>query len=148
MPSTYSLKPPSRAAIVVNQIHQFFMSFPIVCFTLVLLTDLAYWQTSFLMWHNFSAWLLFAGLVGGAVGLATGLMGVLFWSRLYDWRYWVGVLLVLSLGIVNSFIHAGDGWTAIVPTGMAISAVTVLAILVTVWLGRLRLSSAEVAYHA
>jgi uncharacterized membrane protein len=143
MPSTYSPKPPSRAAIVVNQIHQFFMSFPIVCFTLVLLTDIAYWQTSFLMWHNFSAWLLFAGLVGGAVGLATGLVGVLFWSRLYDWPYWVGVLLVL-----NSFIHAGDGWTAIVPTGMAISAVTVLAILVTVWLGRPRLSSAEVAYHA
>ena len=37
---------------------------------------------------------------------------------------------------LNSLVHAGDGWTAIVPYGLALSAVNVILIFVTAWLGR------------
>jgi uncharacterized membrane protein len=45
-------------------------------------------------------------------------------------------LIVLVLAIANSFVHAGDGWTAVVPNGLILSAVTFLFVLVTLWLGR------------
>ena len=41
----------------------FLMTAAGTCFALTVLTDIAYWQTVNLMWQNFSAWLLFAGLL-------------------------------------------------------------------------------------
>lgn len=138
--------PPSGAALVLNDLHRFFMSFPVVCFILALLTDIAYWQTSFLMWHDFSSWLLFAGLVGGAIAFLLALAGLLFRPRLLSLPYWLGMVVVFALGIINSFYHAGDGWTAIVPTGLALSAVTVALMLLTLWLGRPAVRVRRAAY--
>ncbi|MEB2844727.1 DUF2231 domain-containing protein [Rhizobiales bacterium RZME27] len=111
-----------------------FIPFPFVCFTLALLTDLAYWQTANLMWTNFSAWLLFAGLVGGAVGLLAGLLDLVR-PRTRPLRPGLLVILlylvILALAIFNSLLHAGDGWTAIVPYGLATSAVTFVLMLFT-----------------
>ena len=46
-------------------------AFPIACFSLTLLSDLAYLQTSNLLFLHFSEWLLLAGLVFGVLaGLA------------------------------------------------------------------------------
>jgi uncharacterized membrane protein len=140
--------PPSKAAIVMHQLHRFFMSFPIVCFTLALLTDVAYWQTSFLMWHDFSSWLLLAGLVGGVMALIAGLVGLLAGARSLPWLYWLGVLVAFALAIVNSLVHAGDGWTAIVPTGLALSTATVVVMLATAWVGRTTVSVAGLQRHA
>lgn len=127
---------PSHAAMQVDRVAMFLMSFPIVCFTLALATDIAYWRTSFLMWHNFSAWLLFAGALGCGLALIVGIIGLFFRPRVRPFAFWIGVVIVLVLGILNNFVHAGDGWTAIVPTGMALSAATVLALILTGWLGR------------
>ena len=46
----------------------------------------------------------------------------------------VTFLAVLLLALLNSFIHAGDGWTAIVPYGLITSAVTLLAMIASVYL--------------
>ncbi|NEK18847.1 DUF2231 domain-containing protein, partial [Rhizobium leguminosarum] len=51
--------------------------FPFVCFTLALATDIAFWQTGNLMWQNFSAWLLFAGLMLGSLAILAGLMDLM-----------------------------------------------------------------------
>ncbi|MDP9840301.1 putative membrane protein [Neorhizobium huautlense] len=111
-----------------------FIPFPFVCFTLALLTDLAYWQTANLMWVNFSAWLLFAGLVFGAVGLIAGLLDLVR-PRTRPLRPGFMVILlylvILALAIFNSLLHAGDGWTAIVPYGLVTSAVTFVLMLFT-----------------
>lgn len=114
-----------------------FVPFPFVCFTLTLLTDILYWRTSHLMWSNFSDWLLFFGLVFGALALIAGLIDfvrpatrALRPSLLSA----VVFLAVLVLALLNSFIHAGDGWTAIVPYGLITSAVTLLAMIASVYL--------------
>jgi uncharacterized membrane protein len=52
------------------------------------------------------------------------------------WPHALGGVIVLILAIVNSLVHAGDGWTAVVPYGLLLSAVTVLVMAVTNWLGR------------
>jgi uncharacterized membrane protein len=39
-------------------------------------------------------------------------------------------LVILALAFANSLVHAGDGWTAVVPFGLALSAVTFLLCLI------------------
>lgn len=102
--------------------------------TLALLTDVAYWQTSNLMWQNFSSWLLLAGNVAGGLAIVVAVIELV--ARPLVRRRWGGLgwavcaLVALVLAIVNSFVHAGDGWTAVVPYGLALSAATVLILLV------------------
>ena len=123
-----------------SMIHAALVPFPIVCFTLALLSDLAFWNTANLMWHNFSSWLLFVGLVMGGVAGIFGVVRLLFGRdvRGHDraWMHGLGNVLVLALAFLNSLVHAGDGWTGVVPYGIALSAATVAVMLVTVWLGR------------
>lgn len=129
-------EPLTGAALWFDRLHRFFRSFLVVCFTLTVVTDVAYWRTSFLMWHDVSAWLLLVGLVGGGFSLLAGLVGLAFRPRMRPATYWVTLVAVLGLGILNSFVHAGDGWTAIVPRGLAISILTMVVAYVALWLGR------------
>ncbi len=137
MAQTY---PPSSMATAGQPIHWLLIQFPVVCFTLALFTDIAYWGTAHLMWHNFSAWLLFAGILFGALTAFIGIIELLFRSdiRAYrpTWLHVIGSVIVLALALVNNFVHAGDGWTAIVPWGLALSAATVIVMIVSGWYGR------------
>lgn len=132
--------PPTTASVAGHPIHTMFAQFPTVCFVLTLFTDLAYYATANILWQNFSSWLLFAGLVFGAVALLAGLVDLVGSSSLRrqgpTWPYAIGFVVSLVLALINSFVHAGDGWTAVVPLGIALSAVTVVVIAVTSWLGR------------
>ena len=74
--------PPAAAAIARHPIHAMLVPFPIVCFTLTLLTDIAYWRSGNLMWANFSAWLLFVGIVVGALAALVGGVDLLARSTL------------------------------------------------------------------
>ena len=49
--------------------------------------------------------------------------------------------VVLLLALVNNFVHARDGWIGVVPTGITLSAATVLLMIVTGFLGH------RMAYH-
>ena len=136
----YAPHPRSTAAIAGHPIHATLAPFPIVCFTLTLLTDIAYWKTTDLMWQHFAEWLLLAGLVFGALAALAGAVDLLF---RYDvraqkpaWPHAIGGVVVLCLAFVNSLVHAGDGWTAVVPWGLTLSAVTVIILAVTDWFGR------------
>ncbi|BDA83749.1 membrane protein [Aureimonas sp. SA4125] len=117
--------------------------FAFVALTFALLTDIAFWRTSDLMWQNFSSWLLFAGLIAGGLAIVGGLVDLARQSTRENGpgaAQIVGFLVVLVLAFFNSLVHAGDGWTAVVPNGLILSAVTVLAMIVTLWLGRLALT--------
>lgn len=114
--------------------QRLFVPFPFICFILALATDIAFWQTANLMWQNFSAWLLFAGLLIGALAIVAGLIDLIRPStRLLrpSLAEGLGFAVILALALVNSFVHAGDGWTAVVPMGLALSAATVAVILLT-----------------
>lgn len=132
--------PRSTAAIAGHPIHATLAPFPIVCFTLTLLTDIAFWRTSHLMWQHFSEWLLLAGLIFGALAALMGIVDMLFRREVRAqkpaWPHAIGGLIVLVLAFVNSLIHAADGWVGVVPYGLALSVVTVLVMAVTDWLGR------------
>ncbi|ABR63554.1 DUF2231 domain-containing protein [Sinorhizobium medicae] len=135
-----SLTSASTAMTVTTPVHSLLVPFPAVCFTLALLTDIAFWQTGHIMWQNFSAWLLFAGI---AFGVISGLVGIVEFLLRSDrrargsvWLHVVGYVLVLGLAFVNNLVHAGDGWTAVVPYGLILSAATVLLTILVALLGR------------
>jgi uncharacterized membrane protein len=131
--------PQSTAAIAGHPIHPMLVPFPIVCFTLALITDIAYWRTSNLMWAEFSAWLLLAGIVFGAIAALFGAIDFLASREIRAqrpaWPHAIGNVIVLILAFFNNLVHAGDGWTSVVPWGLTLSALTVLVMLVTGWLG-------------
>ena len=115
-------------------LQRLFVPIPFVSFTLALATDVLFWQTANLMWQNFSAWLLFAGLIGGAIAIIAGVIDLLRAST-SPLRPGIpeilGFLFIQALAVLNSLVHAGDGWTAVVPNGLALSAATFLLVLLT-----------------
>jgi uncharacterized membrane protein len=115
------------------------MPFPYACFTLALLTDIAYWQTSNLMWTEFSAWLLLAGITFGGLAAVFGAIDLLLSREVraqqWVWPHALGNVVVLVLAFVNNLVHARDGWTSVVPLGLTLSALTVLVLALTAWLG-------------
>jgi len=114
--------------------------FPVVCFTLALLTDLAYWRTSYLMWQHFSAWLLLVGIVVGGCALLVSIIATLTHRPGHRWSH-IGLgVLVLALAFLNNLVHARDGWTAVVPSGLVLSALTVAALIAS---GLMRRASAS-----
>jgi uncharacterized membrane protein len=113
------------------------VSFPIAYFTAAFVTDLAYWQTADVMWESFSDWLITAGLV--TAGFAAIIFVIDFVrgkrSRRLAWPHAVGYVLAVLLSLVNAFVHARDGYTAVVPTGLTVSALVVAILLITSWVG-------------
>lgn len=126
-------QPLDRSSIFLTLVQ-----FPFVCFTLALLTDIIYWQTAYLMWSEFSAWLLLIGIIMGSLGLLVGVIAALAPrtddALHIDWAHIGTLLVVLILAFFNNLVHARDGWTSVVPWGLILSALTVLIIFAPPWL--------------
>jgi uncharacterized membrane protein len=129
----------STARVVGQPIHPMLLPFPIACFVGVLITDVAYWRTAQMMWADFSAWLLVVGLIMGGLAAIAGLIDFLanrrIRAQLPAWPHVVGNIVVLLLALLNTFIHTRDAWTSVVPAGLILSAMIVLILPVTGWLG-------------
>ena len=113
--------------------------FPIACFVGTLLTDLAYWATANMQWAVISSWLLTVGLVVALFAVIAGFIDFLGDVRIRNlrgvWVHAIGNAVALILSIINAFIHSRDGYTSVVPTGLVLSALVVLILLVTGWKG-------------
>ena len=106
---------------------------PIVCFVGALLTDLVYDNSGGnLLWVNFSSWLLAAGLLFAGITIVLWAIDLARLPELRSGDGWAGFALLIAAWVVeliNSFVHARDGWTAVVPLGLALSAIGALQIL-------------------
>lgn len=129
-----------RVAIFGVPLHAMLVPFPIVCFTGALLTDITYMNTAHFQWANFSQWLLAFGTFMGALAALFGLidfLGARGARPKIGWVHLVGNVVVLTLALINNFVHARDGWVGVVPTGITLSALTVLLMIVTGFLGHM-----------
>ena len=133
-------RPRSTAALFGHPLHPMVVPFPIVCFTGALITDIAYWRTAFIMWSNFSAWLIAAGLVTGALAALLGIIDYAGSRRVRRLRAapWHMALNLAAwvIELLNALVHSRDGWTSAVPEGLALSALAVALLVVSGWLGQ------------
>ena len=51
------------------------------------------------------------------------------------WPYVLGNIVALLLAILNMMVHTHDGWTSVVPWGLTLSALVVVILLFTCWIG-------------
>jgi uncharacterized membrane protein len=133
--------PPLRIEPALKRpLHVALWHFSAACFIGTLLTDLTYWRTAEMMWTNFSAWLLAAGLVLGvmaaillAVDFATNRLRGPFGT---SWAYLLGNAVVMILSFINALVHSRDAWTSVVPTGLALSISAVVVLIASAILDR------------
>jgi uncharacterized membrane protein len=126
----------SRGDMLASAIHSTLRALPIACFALALLADIAYAQTSNLLWLHFSEWLLLAGTVGAALALLACGIDYLVRRVRPSWPAIIMGIVAFGLAVLNNLVHTADGWTAVVPSGLALSATTVVAMIATAWFGR------------
>jgi len=52
------------------------------------------------------------------------------------WPRVVGYALAVLLSLMNAFVHSRDGYTAVVPTGLMLSALVVVVLVLTALVAR------------
>ncbi|TYC92901.1 DUF2231 domain-containing protein [Novosphingobium sp. BW1] len=141
MPPSHRFRPaPARA---LHPVHAALLAGSLPLFAGTLLSDWAYAASYEVQWTNFASWLnagalLFLGLalvfalVDTIRGLGRGII------------YLVLVAATFAIGLVNSFIHAKDGWASM-PTGLVLSILVTGLALVAVWFGFATLRKGEAA---
>jgi uncharacterized membrane protein len=144
-----SENPEPGVRIAAHPVLRILVSFPIACFCGALATDIVYTRTADMIWADFSAWLLAAAMFMSVPAVIVGFVDLLANRRVLSqrqvWPIVIGSVLVLVLGLFDNLVHSRDAWTSVVPAGLALSAVTVIALLITVWFGSVRLYRPVVA---
>jgi uncharacterized membrane protein len=110
-------------------IHQVLTPFPVAYFVAALATDLAYWRTAEVMWERFSIWLIAGGLVLSALVALAAVSDLAFGQQRPAWFRALGYTAGVLVSLLNVFVHSRDGYTAVVPTGLMLSAVAVAILL-------------------
>ena len=107
------------------------MTFPASCFLLTLIFDIAYARSANMMWESTSVWLLTIGLLSAGLFVLVGLVEAFGLGRWPTMILRIGYAIALILSIFNAFIHSRDGYTSVVPTGLTLSVIVALVLLVT-----------------
>jgi uncharacterized membrane protein len=98
------------------------------------------------MWETFSDWLLTAGMIIAGLAIIAFVIDVVSGKqiRTLTWPHAVGYVLAVLFSLVNAFVHSRDGYTAVVPTGLTLSALVVVILLFTAWVDRALVSRRRV----
>ena len=100
------------------------------------ITDYMYYSTSLMQWANFSAWLILFGLIMALVAAIFLLIDVLLErTGPINWLAFVILLVAAVLSIFNAFVHSRDAWTSVVPTGITLSAIVAILLIVVSFRG-------------
>ena len=131
--------PRSTAQVAGHPIHPMLIPFPIACFVLAFVSDLAFWKTSTDFWASASLWLLGIGLIMAALAAVAGVIDVLGDDQIRNlsdaWLHAGGNVVAVVIELYNWYSRYEHGTVAIVPTGAILSLVVVLILLFTGWKG-------------
>ena len=131
--------PRSTARIGGHPIHPMLVPIPLTCFAATLVTDIVYANTANMMWADISAWLLTVGLIVSIFVVIAGVIDFFGERRIRAlpqvWIHGLGNGVALILSIFNAFVHSRDAYTAVVPTGLMLSVLVVVVLLLTALVG-------------
>jgi uncharacterized membrane protein len=131
--ATHTVPPP-------HPIHTLLAAFPLAFFTAAFLTDLTYVNTAEMQWANFSVWLITGGLIMGGFAALAGIVDFVRNRRRVrraprPWFHSVLNVAVLALALINAFVHSRDAWTSVMPTGIILSGIVAVLVIVSSWTG-------------
>jgi len=123
-----------------HSIHGILAAYPLAFFSGALLFDVVYANSAQMQWANFAVWLITLGLIMGVLAGIAGIVDALLarrrgQRRTRPWAHTVATALMMIVALINAFIHSRDAWTSVVPTGLVLSAITMVLALVSAWLG-------------
>jgi uncharacterized membrane protein len=131
--------PRSTASIAGHPIHPMLVPFPIAFLVGALLTDIAYVQSGWAMWAYASSWLIGAGIVSALLAAIFGFIDFFGERRIRQlkvaWYHMAGNLLAVLLSAANFVVHMRDGAMAVIGPGITLSAIVVVLLVITGWLG-------------
>jgi uncharacterized membrane protein len=131
--------PKSTAQIAGHPLHPMLIPFPVACFVLAFITDLAFWKTSSDFWASASLWLLGVGLIAAALAAVMGLIDLIGDDQIRNlsdaWLHAGGNVVAVLIQLYNWYSRYADGTAAVIPTGLALSLIVVLILLFTGWKG-------------
>lgn len=125
--------PSGRHSALAVAVFELLNPLPIGFFTAALVFDIIYLYSQQIFWTQAASWLIAFGLVIAVIPRLINLVQVWITGayaqgsavKIHFWAYLVAVVLA----IVNAFIHSRDAW-AVVPTGVILSALTVILLVV------------------
>ena len=119
---------------VPRLLHPFFVGLGGALLMSALFTDTMYSSNSLMQWSNFSAWLILGGLVLALVAAVALVIDIFaFGTGPISWIDFGLLGSAAILSIFNELVHTRDAWTSVVPTGVTLSLiVTVLLLIVGV----------------
>lgn len=129
--------PRSTAQIAGHPLHPMLVQFPIVCFIGVLVTDIVFLNNHNHGWATASRYLLCVGLVMAALAAVAGLTDFLGDKRIQGSdaiKHALANVTAVVLEILNLFIRLRSD-QQIPRTGIILSAVVVLILLYSGWMG-------------
>ena len=120
-----------------RSIHKMPVSFSAAYFSAALVTDLVYLQIPNVMCERFSIWLIVAGLILAGIAVIAYVIDLAGRRKIERpaWPGVVGYALAVLLSLINAFVHSRDGYTAVVPTGLMLSGLVVVVLLLTALTG-------------
>jgi uncharacterized membrane protein len=134
-----SASPHSTVSFGGRPLHAMLVPIPIVCFVATLITDIVYSRTAAMLWADMSAWLLLVALIVSLFAAPAGMIDFFGDSHIRElraaWIHGLGNVTALILSIFNCLIHTRDAYTSVVPTGLILSTLVVVILLVTGWNG-------------
>ena len=118
-------------------IYKMLVTFSAAYFTGALVTDLVYWHVPDVLWERFSIWLITAGLIMAGLAAIVCVFDLASGRQIDEpaWPRVAGYAIAVLLSLANAFVHSRDGYTAVVPLGLTLSALVVIVLLLTNWVG-------------
>ncbi|HET6308756.1 MAG TPA: DUF2231 domain-containing protein [Rhodopila sp.] len=136
----------SLAETGARPVHPIFVPIAATFMLGALVTDVLYIETYLGMWETFSIWLLTAAMIMAGIGGIALLVDLVGRRSLFRpvWCRVLACVVGALLSLINAFIHSRDGWDAVVPSGVTISAIVAVIVVYLAW-NRWDLSARRVA---
>ena len=130
---------PSTVSVLQHPIHPMLVVYPICLFTLLPLSDLAYWHGREPFWAGVSYWMLLVGfgvaVLAACVGFADFVTMRLVRRHVSSWNHFLCGVLVISLAGANLALRLADPVAGLLPWGLLLSMLMLPLVAVTGWLG-------------
>lgn len=128
---------------MIGPFQALLLAFPVALFPAALVTDITYLDTAEIQWTNFSAWLLAAGELFAGLLLIGALVSLVRSRSGRATLYFLLVLALFVVGLINSFHHSGDGWASVGTFGLILSILGALLALAAGAIGYSSLGAAN-----